>query len=162
MSRPRTRREVVARFADSPSEVKRYFEHLDELVENYPWEIALSYMFWRVELAQTNTIYCGIVKLHAANAQLARKVVDSYRLSRPQFKEKFSMVFGRPLSQTLSNRLGKAEKVRDRVIHGKTVHDADEREAVLDILDFAEGFNAFVYSLAGFKPFGNLRGFKGR
>ena len=67
-----------------------------------------------------------------------------------------------PVKTTLSTKLSRAEKVRDRVIHGKQVDDNEKREAVLDILEFAEGFNVYVSSLAGFKPFGSLRGFKGR
>lgn len=32
----------------------------------------------------------------------------------------------------------------------------------MDILDYATGFNDFVYGIAGLRPFGQLKGFKGR
>ena len=162
MTRPKTKKTVISYFEKLSPDVMRYFEHLPNLIKDYPWEVALSYVFWRVELAQTNSIYCGIVKLQSAESSLARKAVNESRRSRSQFKEKFDMVFGKPVKATLSTKLGHAEKVRDRVIHGKEVKDEVKREAVLDILEFAEGFNSFVSSLAGFKPFGDLRGYKGR
>jgi len=39
---------------------------------------------------------------------------------------------------------------------------ADKRKAVVDILEYAEAFNAELQDIAGFRPFGSLKGFKGR
>lgn len=36
------------------------------------------------------------------------------------------------------------------------------RQAILDVLDYANEYNAFVKALAAFPPFGDLRGFHGR
>ena len=38
----------------------------------------------------------------------------------------------------------------------------EAREGLTSVLDFATEFNDFVSSLAGFRPFGKLRGYKGR
>jgi hypothetical protein len=161
MVRPKTKPTVITRFKRSTPDIIAYFEHLPSLINDYPWEVALGYMFWRIEQAQNNTLYCGIVKIHSTNAELTREAVDNERIRRQEFKNLFATVFGKRINQRLIPVLTRAEKVRDRVIHGKKVKDEDKREAILDLLDFAEGFNLQVKSLADFKPFGSLRGFKG-
>ncbi len=108
------------------------------------------------------TIYCGIVKLHGTDAELTWKLVEADHMSRPRFRELFQVAFGRPLDDALSKKLSAAEKIRDKIIHGKDWTDAQAREALVDILDFAEGFDAFVKEIGAFSPFSDLRGFKGR
>jgi len=58
--------------------------------------------------------------------------------------------------------MNEAEKTRDRVVHGKDVTDSELRGAIADVLEYAEKFNAEVNDTAGFRPLGNMRGFKGR
>lgn len=48
------------------------------------------------------------------------------------------------------------------MVHGKAVTDTELRSAIADVLDYAVLFNADVDAAAGFKPFGDMRGFKGR
>lgn len=83
-------------------------------------------------------------------------------MSRGRFRDLFQVVFGKPLDKSLADKLYNAEKIRDKVLHGKDWTDAQAREALVNMFDFAENFNDFVYDLAGFKPFSDLRGFKGR
>ncbi len=40
--------------------------------------------------------------------------------------------------------------------------DADMRRAIHDVFEYAKAFNTVVDGLGQFKPFGDLRGFKGR
>ena len=56
----------------------------------------------------------------------------------------------------------RAEEIRDKVMHGKTTTDKEKREALASIIEYAERFNALVSGIAAFRPFGDLRGFKGR
>ena len=44
----------------------------------------------------------------------------------------------------------------------KMCSEPDMRTAVYRLIEYSELFNDFTFQLAGFKPFGNLRGFKGR
>lgn len=162
MTIPRTWKGVAKQFNQSTSDIQAYFDHLPSLLEKYPWDVSLAYVFTRIELVKHMTIYCGIVKLHRADADLVWKTLEGEHMSRKQFKVFFQTVFGKPIKATVLKRLEQAENVRDRVVHGKEPRDNEIRKAMVDIIDFAEQFNEFVESLAGFRPFGDLRGFKGR
>lgn len=153
---------VLRQFENSPKEIKQYFATFPDLIKRYYWEVTISYVFSRIEFAKHMTIYCGIVKLHRAEADLTWRAVEATRMSRSQFRELFETVFGQPIRRDLLKMLESAEGVRDRVVHGKLVREAEIRRAMLDILAFAAGFNDFIYSMAQFRPFGKLRGFKGR
>ena len=108
------------------------------------------------------TIYCGVVKLHRVNSALARTAVDNHRMTRGGFKDLYATILGKPLKKNVVDKIAEAENVRDRILHGKKVSEADKRKAVVDVLEYAESFNAEVSRIAGFKPFGSLKGFKGR
>lgn len=154
--------QVIAHLASKPNEVQEYFEHFGTIASKTTLEAAVPYVFSRVELAKHNTIYCGIVKLHWADAELARKCVDSSHMSREQFENLFEIVFAKKIDRSLLGKLKQAEAIRDKIVHGKPRTEAECREALANIFDFAEEFNGFVYNFAKFKPFGSLRGFKGR
>ncbi len=162
MAIPRTWKGVVQQFNQADSDIQAYFPHLPSLIEQYPWDVSLAYAFTRIELMKHMTIYCGIVKLYRADGDVAWKALEGEHISRKQFKALFEKVFGQPIKDSVLQKLEEAEKVRDKVIHGKQPNDSTIRKAMIDIIDFAERFNKFVDSIAGFRPFGNLRGFKGR
>ena len=82
-------------------------------------------------------------------------------MTRKEFRDKFTVVFGSSIPDAISNTLGKAETVRDRVMHGKKATDSDKRNAVANVIDYADKLNGHVHGIAGFRPFGDLRGFKG-
>lgn len=158
---------VINRYRSTSPEVQDYFPYLETLVqkvsqENRFWEISLAYMFIRVETAQNMLLYCGTVKLHRANAKVARSVVDNQHLKRDTFPVLFENVFGKHLKGSIIGKIEGAEKIRNKVIHGKSVSPAEMRTAIVDILEYAECLNRFVCEIAGFKPFDDLRGFKGR
>jgi hypothetical protein len=162
MNAPANYRQVLVHFNAKPHEVREYFPSFPELVQYYPWDVAISYVFSRVEAAKHSTIYCGIVKLHWADSSLARELIDKDHMSRGRFRELFKTVFGKPLDGDLHIKLQEAEAIRDKIAHGKKWTPEQARKALIDVFDFAVGFNSFVQVTAGFKPFGNLRGFKGR
>ena len=58
-------------------------------------------------------------------------------------------------------KIESAQKTRNKILHGKTVSDADKRRAIISILEYAEAFNEEVSAVAGFRPFGSLQGFRG-
>src|SRR5262245_18304600 len=142
-------------------EVQDYFPHLPALLAAFPLQVALAYVFSRVELAQNMALYCGIVKCHKGDAALSWHAVDSHPMTRKYVVEKYALIFGEPSSPATSPAIRAAEKVRDNVMHGKNASDKEVRQAISCVLDYAQLLNADVSSVAGFKPFGNLRGFKG-
>jgi hypothetical protein len=162
MAKPANYKQVLNHFRATPKQVQDYFPSFPELVENYSWDVSISYVFSRVEAAKHSTIYCGIMKLHWTNSALTRELVDKDHMSRGRFRELFKTVFGKPIEKALLDKLSGAEAVRDKIAHGKNWTAAEARTALTDVFDFATGFNDFVQATTGFKPFGDLRGFKGR
>lgn len=159
---PRSQRALLKLYDDCSEQVRGYFEHFRPLIENYPYEVALSYAFGQVELAQTMTLYCGVVKIHRVDARLARAAVDAYHMSRAGFLGKVEAIYGKPLPKAAQRKLTSAEGVRDKVMHGKGASDQEKRTALANVLRYAEAVNAFLDPVAGLQPFGSLRGFKGR
>jgi len=154
MTEVKSKRGLKKHYEAAPEEVREYFSHLPGLLETFPLHVALAYVFSRVELAQNMAIYCGIVKRHKGDAALVRKAVDAHHMTRKDFAEKYKAVFGKAPSAFI----GAAEKVRDKVMHGKNTTDKEVRQAIAKVLDYAQRLNAGVSSVAGFKPFGDLRG----
>ena len=159
---PATWKGVVRHFKTKAAEVQNYFEHLPGLAEDYTWQVCLAYSFSRVETAHHMALYCGVAKKHRANTTVARSVIDSHHFTRKSYQERFKAVFGGAMPSAVLGKLNRAEKVRDKVMHGKAVTEATMRQAIVDVLDYADALNKHVNSVAGFQPFGKLRGFKGR
>lgn len=160
---PGSWRGVRNRFNRSPEEVQGYFADIPELIENYDWEVSLGFMFTRLEKALNRMLYCGSVKKHRAHSGKAKEMVNQHHMTRKEFRRLFKNVFGKPVKKELTEILQEAEAVRDKVVHGKTASAADQRKAVIRLLEYAEGMNDHVNGLTGFKPFtSDLRGFTGR
>ena len=145
-----------------PDEVKGHFLHVPKLIKGFPHEVALAYSFLKIEQAQNRALYGGVVKVHRGEAEFVRRLMTFQHLTRDGFKEIYKNVFGVALTKATAAKLDTAETIRDRVVHGKSVDDNEMREAIADCLEYACLFNANVSAAAGFKPFGDMRGFKGR
>lgn len=161
-SQPKTYKDVLKKFNELPQEIKDYFSPVSDLISKYPLEISLAYLFSKVELAQNMTVYCGIVKLHQAHAEVTRSVLNSQHITRKGFQIYFNAIFEKNITKEIDELIKKAEKIRDKLMHGKDVYQEEYREAIVNIFEYAKEFNMFVKTLAGFQPFGPLRGFKGR
>lgn len=160
---PSSWRGVVNRYKQSSLEVQAYFADLPELIETYNWEVSLGFLFIRVEKAMNTMLYCGARKIHRANADVAYRFVDSHHMTRKEFRRLFSNVFGAEIPAETTAILSEAERVRDKIIHGKSASEADKRKAIVRVIQYAEQMNSIVNRLAGFKPFTtDLRGFTGR
>jgi hypothetical protein len=159
---PANYKQVMAHFNAKSDGVRGYFPAFPNLVGEYTWDVPVAYVFSRIEAAKHATIYCGIVKLHWTDSELTRELVDKDHMSRGRFRDLFRVVFGQPIDGKLLATLHEAEAIRDRIAHGKKWTDDQARHALRDAFDFAETFNAFTEHVGGFRPFGDLRGFKGR
>ena len=155
-------RGVISHYEDAPQRIREYFPSFVELVEGYNWEVSISYVFSRLEQAKRRTIYCGIVKRHWCNAELTRKLVNEDHMSRGRFLHLFNVVFGCDVPKKMLDKLKKGEKIRDKVSHGMKWSEPEARQGLVSVIDFAREFDDFVYGKARFRPFGDLRGFKGR
>lgn len=162
MATPGTWNDVVKRYDAAPKDVRDYFDALPSLIENYTLDIPLAYQFSCVELAHTMALYCGVVKLHKVDATLARKAVESQHITRQHFSELFETIYGKKVEGSIAKKLNKASAIRDKVLHGKAVTPKELRNAIVDVVDYATEFNDFVQVISGLRPFGKIKGFKGR
>ena len=153
---------IINRFNAGTREIQWYFDQLPVLVTNHPYEVAIAYMFLRAEKAQNQALYCGVVKLHRADSTVADAAVNTQYLTRDGFLALYKNVFGQALSAATAAKIKDAEKIRDRVVHGKSVPQRDLRQAIIEVIEYAESMNSDINAIAGFQPFGDLRGFKGR
>lgn len=157
-----TKKALIRIYDGLPDEVKGHFQHIPKLVNDFPYDVSIAYSFLKIEQAQNRTLYGGVVKLHRGEAEFVRRVMNFQHLTRDGFRDIYKNVFGAPLPKLTSEKLKEAEKIRDRVVHGKSVPDADLREAIADCLQYGVLLNTDVVAVAGFKPVGDMRGFKGR
>ena len=158
----KTYKGVLSHFTKASKDVRDYFPDFPDLVEKYTWEVSVSYLFSRIEQAKHMTIYCGIVKKHWCNSEITRQLVNEEHMSRGRFKELFKTVFGKNIPKLILEKLEAGESMRDKIAHGKSWTQKEVREGLVSAIDFATKFNDFVQTEAGFRPFGDLRGFKGR
>lgn len=157
------RNSLLNHFANLPAGVQPHFTYFSDLIQpTLPLEVCLAYLFYRVELAHRDTLYCGVVKLHHADADMARQVIQKQHLTRDSFRALFESLFGQSVKPSAAKKLKDAESVRDKVMHGSRPTDAMMRQAIVDVLDYAREFNDHVFTLSAFYPFGDLRGFHGR
>jgi hypothetical protein len=152
---------IIKAFNAHSGSVRDYFALLPNLVSNYPYEVSLAYRFLQTERAHNRCLYGGVVKLHRADAKVADSVINDQHLTRDGFLELYRNVFGIALSQPTRDLIRQAEKTRDKVIHGKKVLAPQMRQAICEVLDYAQAVNQEVAAVAGFEPFGDMTGFKG-
>lgn len=154
---------IIKKYDQCSEGVKWYFDQLPSLLnDGYSYEVSLAYLFLRTEKAQNMALYCGSVKLHRANTEVASRAVNSQHLTRDGFILLYKNVFDKALPSSIKTNLEVAEKIRDKVVHGKNVTDPEMRTAHVDVLEYAEAMNSELKEVAGFEPFGKLQGFKGR
>lgn len=153
---------LVKEFNALPEEIRGYFEDADDLIENGQYEISIAYLFQKVETAQNMALYCGMVKLHRVDKDIAWAALDRQHMTREYFRDMVGSIFGKTLPEKTVEIIEGAEEIRDRLMHGKSVRVPQKRQAISDIFKYAELLNEFCYAEAGFKPIGDLRGFSGR
>lgn len=163
MATKQVRKSTIKNYLSSlPAELQEHVVHLDGLLDGFPPEISLSFLFSKIETAHNMIVYCAIVKKHVASSTLARKAVDGHHMTREGFREKYSLIMGKDFPKDLKNKIAVSEAVRDKILHGKSVAQGEVRAAILSALEYIQGLNEEVHSRAAFKPFGRLKGFKGR
>jgi len=158
----KSKRGLLKSYDGCSTGVREYFEHIPTLVEQYPLDVVLAYAFARLELGQNMALYCGAVKVHKANAEVATKAVSTHHMTREGFVDLYATVFGFDLPSSAAKALKTAEDTRDAVMHGKRATDDRLRNAIARVLEYAEAINGQLSKKHQLRPFGNLRGFSGR
>jgi len=158
----KTKTGLLKAFGSCPSEVQKYFKHVPNLVQGFPLDVCLAYAFSRLETAQNMALYCGAVKVHRANAEVARNAIDNFHLTRQNFVERYRDVFDLDIPPEAADGLKTAEQTRDSMMHGKKTSNPDLRNAVARVIEYAEAVNRQLQEEHGLRPFGYLRGFSGR
>ncbi|MEM6257442.1 MAG: hypothetical protein AAGI37_03925 [Planctomycetota bacterium] len=149
-------------FKGCSEEVREYFKHVPKLLDAFPMQVCLAYVFSRMELGQNMALYCGVVKIHKAKATVASNVVSTQHMTRAKFVELYSTVFDVDLPKTAHDDLKSAERIRDQIMHGKKTKDDKVRNAIARVLEYAEEVNKQLHAKYRLKPFGKLQGFSGR
>ncbi|MBO6785015.1 MAG: hypothetical protein JJ899_17335 [Alphaproteobacteria bacterium] len=162
MSRRLKRRTAVTRAENASEEFRYFFDELSTLFEKeVSPSVCLAYMFFRLEQGQNNALYCGLVKNHQVDKEIAISAIDGTHMTRKEFREFYKNIFGRHVPKDATERIVESEKIRDRLMHGKQVKDSEMYGAIVDVVDYVEALNEHVSELAGVRPFGPTRGFKG-
>lgn len=152
---------LVRHFDQMPDHVRWHFPCLAKLLaDDLPIEISLAYTFLKLEQAWNRSLYGGLVRLHKAEPAFVRRILDKQHLTRAGFQTLFENIYGH--APAGKGDLDKAETVRDRVIHGKEVKSTELREAVGDALDYSKALHEQIAGIAGFTPFGDMRGFSSK
>lgn len=149
-------------YRNCSQEVKDYFLHIPQLLNQYPMDVCLAYVFARLELGQNMALYCGVVRIHKVDSNLARNAVGTFHMKRKLFVELYKSVFDVALPSTAHADLKSAEKTRDAVMHGKPMTDDAMRNAIARALEFAEAINRQLDRKYALRPYGSLKGFAGK
>ena len=136
---------ILIEYQSLPENIQKYFEYLPELIKG-DYEIAIAYLFFKIEQGQNRLLYGGAVKLFAADIEVARNIVNYHHLTRDGFKQIYKNIFNKPLPDSIIKQLKEAEI----------------RKAINDFLIYAKLVNEEIKNIASFEPFGDMRGFKGR
>lgn len=161
----RSRKGLRRLFAGFDEDIRAYFSEFRALVDSdLSLDVLLAYVFFRLEQGQRMTLYCGARKLHKTEYQLTWNAIESQHLTREAFQKCFESIYAVPIPPAVLAIIAPAEKIRDRLMHGKDLDDAGLREAISRVLHFADAINHFLDDQnVGFRPFvGDLRGFIGR
>lgn len=153
---------ILEKFESLPDDIKWYFSDLPALFNSFSWDVSISHAFSLVETGHNMTIYCGVVKLHKVDSSLAWTALENQHMTRSGFQELYETIFGQALPKKVTDKIAKSSRVRDKILHGKGASEADKRQAIMDVLVYVELYNSEVEKVAGFRPFGSLKGFKGR
>lgn len=162
MTVPTTYKGLIKKRQACSQPVRDYYASLDSLVTDYVYEISIAYCFLKLEQAYNRALYGGVRKVRKVHTDIARSILDKQHLTRDGFLTLYQATFDKPLSDEVQKKIKYAEKIRDRIIHGKGVEDKDARHCLSDVLDFSEGLESEVQASASFSPFGDMRGVTGR
>lgn len=162
MNAPASYKTVIKKYKACPKTIVDFYDGFEGLVTDYVYEVSVAFVFLKLEQAYNRSLYGGVRKLHRVNAQMAAAVMSKQHLTREGYLELFKNVFGQDLDSSVVEKIKFAEKVRDKIIHGKSVSDSDKRRCLSDVFDYSVEIENEVLQLASFSPFADMRGITGQ
>ena len=151
------------KFDALPDQTKNYLSGIETLLDNPgTFNVALAFAFMKVEEGQHRALKCGLIRLHKCNSAKVDDALGKQHFTRAYFKAIFKNVFGEDVNKSALELIGKAEKVRDKLIHGKGADSPSLREAIADAFDYIGALGKQVETKTGKNPFGDLRGLAGK
>lgn len=110
------------RFNKLPEEIREYLEFFPVLIDicknsrkKRSWDSLVLYLLSRVERAHVWSIYCGAVKKHGVNPQLAKDAIAKRPMRQEDFPVLYKSIFGIPLSDELKQKTDYAYYIADRI-----------------------------------------------
>jgi hypothetical protein len=154
-----TRKGLKKYFRSLPGNLRPHFEYFLKILDfKLPLEIAVAYVFYRIELAHRDTLHFGIIKKYRAEAGLVGEIIQKEYIERANFPRLLKNVLGIELPAAIKTKLEMAEGIRDKAMHGRRPTNAELRNAIKLALEYSHDYNKYVKRKAHFAPFGNLRG----
>jgi hypothetical protein len=144
-------------------QTKTYLVGIESLLdEPKTFGVALAFAFMKVEEGQHRALKCGLVRIHKCNSKKVDEALGKQHFTRSYFKTVFKNVMGEEVETVGLDAINKAEKVRDKLIHGKGASQADLREAIINVFEYITVLGKQVEAKTSKNPFGDLRGLAGK
>ena len=151
-------------YHDLPQEAQKYLGDFEKLAKMYPYgyEIALCYLFFRIEGVQRRLLYRGLIECHNINRALALDAANKVRMFRGnKFNKLFFSVFNVKPPKLDNDETKKTIKTRGDVVHGSdNAKYEDVRLAIAYMLKYVKLLNEEVQRAKGFSLFSDLRTMK--
>ena len=139
MTIPANYKQVAKLYETLPPKIQEYIAHYPKLFKaKTPLEVAVAYLFQRVERAHRRALYGGIIKKFSANADLTGEILEKEHLTREGFDDLIKKIFDADVPVSIKAFLEDAEKIRDKSMHGGEVDEPPLRKAIQDILKYLE------------------------
>jgi hypothetical protein len=151
------------KFDALPEQTKAYLAGIESLLENPgTFGVALAFAFMKVEEGQHRALKCGLVRIHKCNSARVDEALSKQHFTRAYFRTVFKNVFSEEVDKDATDLISKAEKARDKLIHGKGADAPTLRDAISSSLDYITALGNQVETKTGKNPFGDLRGLAGK
>ena len=149
--------------ANLPTEHKAYLSKMEALLEGAgQYDIALAYIFMKLEEGHHRALKCGLIRLLKCNSQRVDDALQRQHFTRKSYQVVFKNIIGEALPRQTIRLLESAESIRDQQIHGKQVSQDNLRKGISDALSYIKEMGEFVESRTDKNPIGDLRGLAGR
>jgi hypothetical protein len=150
-------------FQALPVQVQSYLKGLEPLLATpETFGVALAFVFMKLEERNHRALKCGLVRIHKCNSIKVDEALENQHFTRAYFRSVFKNVFGEEVEKTLLDWVQGAEKVRDKLIHGKGATAPELRTGISNALKYVEGLGKYVQEKTKKNPFGDLRGLAGK
>ena len=153
-------------FESLPEEIRNYFSEVPRLLSgNFDKSVILAYVFFMIEKGQVERLCMGARKFHKTDIKMTRSVIYNFHIKRDEFPIFFKRIFDIELPMSISNKIKKAEKVRDSIMHGcdSTKLIGLKSQSIADALEYAKELNElFISKKIGILPYDKNPGYAGR